>query len=383
MEDKQNFGTRAIHAGQTPEGKYRSIMTPIYQSSTYVQESPGVYPGDYDYARAANPTRTALQENLAALENANFATCFASGQAAQDATLHLLSSGDHVVVCDDVYGGSLRQFNRVYKQLGIDITRVDMSDLKKTEAAFNPRTKLVWFETPTNPLLKVIDIERVCALARAHKALSAVDNTFASPFLQNPLDFGADLVVHSCTKYIGGHSDVIGGTVITNSAELEEKLRFIQKAVGAVPSPWDCFLLLRSTKTLHVRVERHCLNARAVAEFLSAHPNSAGVYYPGLSSHPTHALAKKQMRDFGGMVSFRVKGDFAKVQAFLSKLKVFSLAESLGGVESLVNHPARMTHASLPPEVRAELGIDDQLIRLSVGLEDKEDILADLKQALA
>jgi len=383
MSKEYKFGTKAIHAGQTPDEKYGAVMTPIFQTSTYVQKSPGVYLEDYDYARAGNPTRTALQQNLAALEGGKYGLCFASGQAAQDAILHLLSAGDHVVLCDDVYGGTLRQFNKVFKQLGIDFTRVDMANLAATEKAFNSKTKLVWLETPTNPLLKLLDIEKICALAKRHKALSVVDNTFASPYLQNPLSLGADIVGHSTTKYIGGHSDVIGGALIVNDKELNEKLHFIQKAVGGVPSPWDCFLTLRSTKTLHIRMERHCSNAKKIVDFLTAHKSVEKVYYPGLAGSPGYEIAKKQMRDFGGMISFNLKGDFAKVEKFLTSLEVFTLAESLGGVESLVNHPARMTHASLPPEVRKELGISDQLIRLSVGIEDIDDLLGDLESALS
>jgi cystathionine gamma-lyase len=382
MNEKSKFATRAIHAGQTPDPTYHAIMTPIFQTSTYVQESPGKYPGDYDYARAGNPTRTALQENLASLEQAKFGLCYGSGQAAQDAVIHLLEAGDHVLLCDDVYGGTFRLFDKVFKRLGISFTRVDMTDLNKTKAEFTSKTKLVWIESPTNPLLKIIDIQKICELSRAHKAISVVDNTFASPYLQNPLLLGADIVAHSATKYIGGHSDVIGGALMLNDKEFEEKLRFIQKAVGAVPSPLDCFLLLRSTKTLHVRMERHCSNARKLTDYLVRHPKIEKVYYPGLETHPGHAIAKKQMKDFGGIISVLVKGDVETTKKFMMKTKVFSLAESLGGVESLANHPALMTHASIPAEQRAALGITDNLVRLSVGIEDVDDLLADLEQAL-
>jgi len=382
MNEKAKFATRAIHAGQQPDATYRAIMTPIYQTSTYVQESPGKYPGDYDYARAGNPTRTALQENLASLEQAKFALCYGSGQAAQDAVIHLLEAGDHVLLCDDVYGGTFRLFDKVFKRLGISFTRVDMTDLKKTREAFTAKTKLVWVESPTNPLLKIIDIQKVCELAREHTAISVVDNTFASPFLQNPLLLGADIVAHSATKYIGGHSDVIGGLLALNDKDLEERLRFIQKAVGAVPSPLDCFLLLRSTKTLHVRMERHCYNARKLVDYLTKHPKIEKVYYPGLESHPGHEIAKKQMKDFGGIISILVKGGLDATKKFMMNTKIFSLAESLGGVESLANHPALMTHASIPSDQRAALGITDNLVRLSVGIEDADDLLADLEQAL-
>ena len=382
MSDKTKFATRAVHAGQSPDATYSAIMTPIFQTSTYVQKSPGEYPGDYDYARAGNPTRTALQDNLASLEQAKFGLCYGSGQAAQDAIVHLLDTGDHVLLCDDVYGGTFRLFDKVFKRLGISFTRVDMTDHDKTKAAFTNRTKLVWIESPTNPLLKIIDIEMICALARSHKAISVVDNTFASPYLQNPILLGADIVAHSTTKYIGGHSDVIGGVLMMNDKELEERLRFIQKAVGAVPSPWDCFLLLRSTKTLHVRMDRHCANARKLTEYLVKHSKIEKVYYPGLETHPGHEIARKQMKDFGGIISIMVKGGLDATKKFMMKTKVFSLAESLGGVESLANHPALMTHASIPAEQRAALGITDNLVRLSVGIEDVDDLLADLEQAL-
>lgn len=376
------FGTVAIHAGQSPDPTTGAIMTPVYQTSTYTQESPGVFKGEYDYARSANPTRTALEANLAALEGGRYGICFSSGCAALDATLHLLSSGDHVVVSDDVYGGSFRLFEKVYKQLGISYTMVDMTDVSKLETTFTPKTKLVWLETPTNPMLKIIDIAAVSKVAKSKGSILAVDNTFATPFLQNPLSNGADIVSHSSTKYIGGHSDVIGGALIVNDKELAERLHYYQNAVGAVPSPWDCFLLLRSTKTLHLRMNAHCDNAEKVALFLENHPKIERVYYPGLPSHPNYSVAKSQMRRFGGMISCVVKGGMQSSKSVLEKVQIFSCAESLGGVESLIEHPAIMTHATIPKEQRESLGIVDGLIRLSVGVEDGDDLAADLEQAL-
>lgn len=389
------FGTIAIHAGQEPDPVFGSVMTPIYQTSTYVQKAPGECVTDneysnsqkhtrtYDYARAANPTRTALEHNLAALEGAKFGICYSSGLAATGAVIHLLKAGDHVLLCDDVYGGTFRIFDKVYKEFGITYSRVDMSDLRATEAGFQPNTKLMFLESPTNPLLKILDLEALAKLAHKKGALAVVDNTFASPYLQQPFELGADIVVHSTTKYIGGHSDLIGGVVLVNDEAIDQRLRFTQLAVGAVPGVWECFLALRSTKTLHVRMDRHSENGRAVAEFLEKHPKISKVLYPGLPSHPQHALAKKQMRDFGGMVTMFLKGDLDDARRFLSRCKVFVLAESLGGVESLLDHPATMTHASLTPEIRRSLGIDDGLIRLSVGIEDKDDLIEDLRQALA
>jgi cystathionine gamma-lyase len=377
------FATLAIHAGQAPDPTTGAIMTPIYQTSTYAQASPGVIKGNYDYSRSANPTRTALEANLAALEGGRFGFCFASGLSAMDCILHTLSSGDHVVLCDDVYGGSFRILDKVYKQLGIATTRVDMTDLKATEAAMTPKTKLVWIETPTNPMLKIVDIAAVSKMAKARGALCVVDNTFATPYLQNPLMLGADVVHHSSTKYIGGHSDVIGGVLVTSNEPLAARLKFLQNAVGAVPSPTECFLLLRSTKTLHVRVQRHCENALKVAHWLTTHPRIGRVTYPGLESHPQHALAKKQMKGgFGGMITAVLKGGLEDARKFLERVRIFSLAESLGGVESLIEHPAIMTHASIPPENRRQIGIEDGLVRLSVGIEDADDLIADLQQAL-
>lgn len=379
----QGFGTKAIHAGQIPDPTTGAIMTPIYQTSTYVQKSPGVIEGEYDYSRAANPTRTAIEANLAALEGGKHGLCFSSGVAATGVVLHTLSAGDNVLLCDDVYGGTNRLFSRVFKQLGIETTLVDMTDLNKFEAAFKPNTKLVWIETPTNPTLKIIDIEAVSKIAKAKGATVAVDNTFATPSLQNPLALGADIVCHSTTKYIGGHSDAIGGALIVNDDELHKKLKFIQLSEGAVPGIMECFLLLRSTKTLHIRMERHCANAKRVAGYLSEHAAVEKVIYPGLESHPQHEIAKKQMSDFGGMVTIYLKDGLDKARTMLERVKIFALAESLGGVESLIEHPAIMTHASVPAEQRKTLGISDGLVRLSVGIENVEDLIADLDQSLA
>ncbi|MCZ6531497.1 MAG: cystathionine gamma-synthase, partial [SAR324 cluster bacterium] len=344
------FATKAIHAGQEPDPVTGAIMTPIYQSSTFVQAAPGVHKG-YEYARTGNPTRTALEANLAALEGGRFGLCFASGMGAMDAVVRMLNAGDHVVACDDLYGGSYRLFTKVFARFGMEFSFVDMAEVSALEDAISPSTKMVWIETPTNPLLKVVDIRRLAEAARASGALVVVDNTFATPFLQQPLELGADVVVHSVTKYLGGHSDVIGGAAITNSEELAEKLAFVQNAVGAVPGPQDCFLVLRGLKTLHVRMERHCENAMRVARYLEDNPRVGRVYYPGLPEHPQHELASRQMRDFGGMISFELAEDsLEKAKRFCSATKVFALAESLGGVESLVEHPAIMTHASIPKE---------------------------------
>ncbi|MBX3356907.1 MAG: cystathionine gamma-synthase [Phycisphaeraceae bacterium] len=381
-DSAQGFGTRAIHAGQSPDPTTGAIMTPIYQTSTYVQESPGVFKDGYDYSRSKNPTRTALEDNLASLEGGKHGLCFSSGLAAIDCVLHTLSSGDHIVLCDDVYGGTFRLIDKVFKQLGLTVTRVDMTDLKATEGAFTPKTRLVWIETPTNPMLKVIDIGAVTTMARARGAVSVVDNTFATPYLQNPLALGADVVMHSSTKYIGGHSDVIGGVLVTSNDELAERLRFVQNAAGAVPGPTDCFMLLRSTKTLHVRMDRHCANALQVVDFLSAHTRVLEVFFPGLKAHPQHALATEQMRGYGAIISCRIDGGVAGATSMLEQVRLFSLAESLGGVESLIEHPAIMTHASVPPAHRHQLGITDDLVRLSVGIEDAKDLIQDLDSAL-
>jgi len=383
MHDDKRFGTRCVHAGQHPDPTTGAITTPIYMTSTYVQSSPGVFKDGYDYSRSKNPTRQALEDHLAALEGGVRGLSFSSGLASIDCVLHLLSAGDHVVLCDDVYGGTFRLFKRVFEQLGISFTRVDMTDPDATRDAFTDKTRLVWLETPTNPTLKIIDIEQMAAIAHAKRALLAVDNTFATPALQNPLKLGADIVSHSSTKYIGGHADVVGGALIVRDKELGERLWFNQNSVGAIPSPMDCFLQLRSTKTLHLRMQRHCENAARVAEHLSGHAAVEKVIYPGLKTHPQHALAERQMKGFGGMVSVELKGGLDAARTMLERVQLFSLAESLGGVESLIEHPGIMTHGSIPPEERAWLGITDGLVRLSVGIEDTEDQLADLDQALA
>ena len=377
------FGTKAIHAGQKPDPVTGAIMTPIYQTSTFVQSAPGEHRG-YEYARTGNPTRAALEANLAALEDGEFGLCFASGMGAMDAVVRLLGAGDHVVAGDDLYGGTYRLFTKVFSRFGMEFSFVDMAETSGLERVINPATRLVWLETPTNPLLKVMDIAALAEIAKASGALVVVDNTFATPYLQQPLALGADIVVHSLTKYLGGHSDVIGGAVITGNPELAEKLAFLQNAVGAVPGPQDCFLVLRGLKTLHVRMERHCENALRVARYLQDNPRVGQVYYPGLPEHPQHELAARQMPGFGGMISFELADDsLGRAVKFCAATRVFSLAESLGGVESLVEHPAIMTHASIPRDVRESYGLRDSLIRLSVGIEDIEDLLEDLEQALA
>ena len=383
LEDlKTGFGTRAIHAGQPPEEKSGAVMTPIYQTSTYAQRSPGEHTG-YEYSRTDNPTRTAYQRCLAALEGGKYGLAFASGLATTDGILHTLKTGDHIICCDDVYGGTYRLFEKVYRQLGYDFTFVDMTDLEKVEAAFRPNTKLVWIETPTNPTLKLVDIAKISEVARKHGATSVVDNTFMSAYFQKPLSLGADIVMHSVTKYMNGHSDVVGGALVTSDAGLYERIKFYQNAVGAVPAPMDCFLVMRGLKTLHVRMDRHAENAMKVARYLEKHPKIERVVYPGLESHPQHALAKKQMTGFGGMITFFMKGGLPEARGFLERVKLFTLAESLGGVESLIEHPAIMTHASVPAENRKALGIHDNLVRVSVGIEDIADLLKDLEQAFA
>ncbi|MCC6788242.1 MAG: cystathionine gamma-synthase [Hyphomonadaceae bacterium] len=382
-DDNKRFGTRCIHAGQQPDPSTGAIMTPVYQTSTFVQQSPGVIIEDYDYARSANPTRKALEANLASLEGGRHGFNFASGLAAQAACIHLLASGDHVVLSDDVYGGTYRQFDKVFKQFGITYTRANLTDLNAAEAAFKSNTKMVWLETPTNPLLKVIDIAAVARLAKSKGALTVVDNTFATPVLTNPLALGADVVSHSCTKYIGGHSDVIGGALICRDDELANRLRFTQNAVGAIAAPWDSFLLLRSTKTLHVRVQRHCENAAKIADFLAEQRQIERVVYPGRTDHPQHEIAKKQMiGGFGGMITAYFKGGLEPARTFLERVTLFSLAESLGGVESLIEHPAIMTHASVDKHLREQIGLTDGLVRFSVGIEDVEDLIADIQEAL-
>lgn len=376
------FGTKAIHAGVKPDPSTGAIMTPIFQTSTYVQEAPGVHKG-YEYARTQNPTRGVLEANLAALENGTEAIAFGSGLAAQDAILKTLASGDEIVSTNDLYGGSYRQMVRVYGPMGIKSHFIDMTDLGKVEAAINENTKLMWIETPTNPMLRIVDIKALTDLARKKGVKTVVDNTFASPYLQNPLDLGADIVLHSATKYLGGHSDVILGAVVTKDPEIAEKIRFIQNASGAVPGPMDCFLVLRGIKTLHVRVQRACENAKKIVEFLDDHPKVDKLYYPGLASHQGHEIAVRQMRDFGAMVSFDLhEKEQAPANEILKKTHLFSLAESLGGVESLIGHPASMTHASIPKEDRLKVGLTDSLIRLSVGIEDANDLIEDLKTAL-
>jgi len=382
MNDNARFATRAIHAGQQPDPATGAIMTPIYQTATYAQPSPGTFIGEFDYSRSANPTRTALEANLASLEGGRHGLCFGSGCAAMDCVLHQLKPGDHIILCDDVYGGTNRLFHRVYDRHGIKISLVDLTDHDAAAAAFRPETKLMWLETPTNPMLKVIDIAAMAELCRAKGAWLAVDNTFATPVLQAPLSLGADIVCHSSTKYIGGHSDVVGGALLTNDSAIHEKLKFVQNSVGAVPGPMDCFLLLRSTKTIHVRVDRHCQNAGKLAEHLVEHPKFPRVVYPGLESHPQHAVAKKQMCGFGGMITAEMDGGIDDARRFLERLKIFTIAESLGGVESLIESPAIMTHASVPADQRAKLGITDGLVRFSVGIEDVDDLVEDIEQAL-
>lgn len=381
--DKQHlqFATKAIHAGVDPDPATGAVMTPIYQTSTYAQEEPGKHKG-FEYARTHNPTRLALEKNLAAIENGYDAICFGSGMAAMDAVIRLLNPGDEVILTNDLYGGSYRLMVRVYERFGIKAHFVDMRDLKNIEKKINKSTKMLWIETPTNPLLRLIDLEAVCKLAKKHKLLTCVDNTFASPYLQNPLDLGADIVTHSATKYLGGHSDTVLGAVVVKTQELSEQLHFLQNGVGAVPGPHDCFLVLRGIKTLHIRMDRACKNAKKIAKYLDAHPKVGSVFYPGLKDHPQYELAKKQMRLPGAMVSFDLKMDsFEDAKKVLSNTKIFILAESLGGVESLIGHPASMTHASIPREERIKSGLKDSLIRLSVGIEAVEDLISDLEEA--
>lgn len=377
------FNTKTIHGGQHHDPSTGAVMPPVYQTSTFVQSSPGVHSG-YEYSRAANPTRTALENALASIENGARGLAFSSGLAATDCVLRMLKAGDEVIAMDDLYGGTYRMFTRVYKDSGIKFHFVDMNDLEKFQSLFTENTKLVWVETPTNPLMKLADITAVAKICKEKKVLFAVDNTFATPYLQRPLDLGADIVMHSATKYLGGHSDVIAGALIIKDAELGEQMHFLQFATGATLGPQDSFLVLRGIKTLHLRMQRHCENGQKVAEYLSKNPKIKAVYYPGLESHKFHDLAKRQMQGgFGGMVSFTfASGEKAEAIKFLENLKVFTLAESLGGVESLANHPALMTHASIPEDKRLEIGITDDLVRLSVGIEDAEDLIADIEQAL-
>lgn len=376
------FATRAIHAGQEPDPTTGAINVPIYQTSTYVQEEIGKHKG-YEYARTGNPTRTALEACLASLEGAKYGLSFGSGLGASMNIMHLLSAGDHVVVGDDVYGGTFRLFDKVLARFGVTFSWVDARDVKNIEKAIKPETKMIWLETPTNPLLQIIDIKAITDLAKSKKVATVVDNTFASPYLQNPLALGADIVVHSATKYLGGHSDVVGGAILTSNEEMYERLKFHQNAVGSVPGPMDCYLILRGVKTLAVRMEAHQKNAMAIAKFLENKPQIERIIYPGLTAHPQHELAKKQMSGFGAMVSIVVKGGLENANKFASSTKLFALAESLGGVESLICHPVSMTHGSIPKDVREARGIVDGLVRLSVGIEDTDDLLADVEQALA
>jgi len=376
------FSTRAIHDGQPADPTTGSIMTPIYQTSTYVQQAPGVHKG-FEYARTDNPTRNALEANLASLEEARHGICFGSGLAATDAVLKLFSSGDHIVAGNDLYGGTFRLFTEVFGRFGLEFSFVDACVPQLVRDAIRPETKLIWLETPTNPLLKICDIAQIAEICNDRSILLAVDNTFSTPYLQRPISLGANLVVHSTTKYLGGHSDVIGGAVITSSDEIAEKIKYLQNAVGAVPGPMDCFLTMRGTKTLAVRLDRHCENAARIAGFLYDHPAVARVYYPGLPDHPGHELAAKQMSQFGGMVSFVLHGESEEeAKELVTRTRVFRLAESLGGVESLIEHAVSMTHGSIPPEERRKSGLSDGLIRLSIGIEDIEDLLEDIGAAL-
>lgn len=380
---KHKFGTKAIHAGAVPDPSTGAIMTPIFQTSTYVQESPGKHQG-YAYARGKNPTRDALQKNIAALENGKHCLCFSSGMGAIDAVIKLLRPGDEVITGDDLYGGSYRMFTKVFANYGIRFHFVNMTDAQNIRNYINANTKLIWAETPTNPTMQIIDIKACAAIAKEHQLTLAVDNTFASPYLQNPLELGAHIVMHSVTKYLGGHSDVVMGALVMNDDKLYEQISFIHNSCGATPGPMDSFLVMRGIKTLHLRMERHCFNGKQIAEYLKTHPKIEKVYWPGFTDHPNHHIAKQQMRDFGGMISIVLKDkSIENTFKVASSFKVFSLAESLGGVESLINHPATMTHASIPKEEREKAGVVDNLLRLSVGVEDVEDLLDDLKQALA
>lgn len=376
------FNTKTIHGGQEHDKAYGAVMPPIYQTSTYAQSTPGGHKG-FEYSRTHNPTRQALEKSFASLENGNFGLAFGSGLAAIDAIMKLLKPGDEVISTNDLYGGSYRLFTKIYADFGIKFHFIGMENAPKIEAFVNENTKLIWVETPTNPMLNIIDIKGVSAIAKKHQILLGVDNTFATPYLQQPLGLGADIVMHSATKYLGGHSDIVMGALVVKDAELAEKLYFIQNASGAICGPQDSFLMLRGIKTLHVRMQRHCENGRAIAEYLESHPKIEKVYWPGFENHPNHEVAKKQMNDFGGMMSFTTKGnDYNEAIKIVEKLKLFTLAESLGGVESLSGHPASMTHASIPKEEREKTGVVDSLIRLSVGIEDVDDLIEDLRQAI-
>jgi cystathionine beta-lyase len=376
------FNTKTIHGNQKPDAAYGSVMQPIYQTSTYAQQSPGDHKG-YAYSRSANPTRHALEQSLASIENGAFGMAFASGMAAIDAVMKLLKPGDEVITTNDIYGGSFRLFTKVYEGYGITFHFVDMSDIKNIETQITNNTKMIWMESPTNPMMNIFDIQAVAKLANQNNILLAVDNTFATPYLQNPLDLGAHIVMHSATKYLGGHSDLVMGALIVNEKTLAERLYFIQNASGAICGPQDAFLALRGIKTLHVRMERHCQNGRAIAHYLKNHSKVEKVYWPGFEDHPSHHIAKRQMKDFGGMLSFSTYGDSTEdALKVIKNLKIFTLAESLGGVESLAGHPATMTHAAIPKKDRLKIGLTDSLIRLSVGIEDVDDLIEDLEQAL-
>ena len=381
MENKQGFATRAIHAGQEPDPTTGAIMTPVYLTSTYVQSSPGVHKG-WEYSRTHNPTRKAFENCIASLEEGQFGFAFASGCAATTTILHILKQGDHVIANDDMYGGTFRLFERVLKNDGFEFTYTNLTDPENFSRAVKPNTKMVWLETPTNPTLKLVDIRKISKMAKEKGILVVVDNTFMSPYFQRPLALGADIVVHSATKYIGGHSDVVSGVAVTNRPELAEKLAFLSNSMGGIQSAFDAFMCLRSLKTLPIRMKAHATNAQAVAEFLEKHPKVEKVLYPGLKSHPQYQLAQEQMLGMGGMITFFVKGGMEGARKLLENVKIFALAESLGGVESLIEHPAIMTHASVPADIRKSLGIDDSLVRLSVGIEDIEDLINDLKSAL-
>ena len=382
IKDKMKFATRAIHAGQNPDPTTGAIMTPVYLTSTYVQESPGVHKG-WEYSRTHNPTRKAYENCIANLESAKYGFAFASGCAATTTIMAMLKNGDHVVAMDDMYGGTFRLFDKVLRHQGLDFTFTDLTNVSNLEKAIKPNTKLLWLETPTNPTLKLADIKALSKIAKAKNILVVVDNTFMSPYFQKPIELGADIVVHSATKYIGGHSDVVGGVAVMNDLKLAERTQFLSNSMGGIQGAFDSFLALRSLKTLPIRMKAHAENAIKIAEFLEAHPMVEKTVYPGLKSHPQHDLAKEQMSGFGGMITFFIKGGFDSAKKFLESVQVFALAESLGGVESLIEHPAIMTHASVPAEQRKILGIDDSLIRLSVGIEDCDDLLTDLKQAFA
>ncbi len=383
MSDKKlRFNSKVIHGGQEPDKAYGAVMPPIYQTSTYAQSSPGEHMG-YEYSRSANPTRSALEKALASIENGNFGLAFASGLAAMDAVIKLLGPGDEVISTNDLYGGSYRLFRQIFEKYGIKFHFIGMQEVSEVATYINSNTKLIWVETPTNPMMNIIDLKAISELAKSNKLLMAVDNTFATPYLQQPLDLGADIVMHSATKYLGGHSDVVVGALVVKDEVLAEKLYFIQNASGAVCGPMDSFLVLRGIKTLHVRMQRHCENGKHIAEYLLAHPKIEKVYWPGFKDHPNHDVATKQMKAYGGMISFVPKGSsFNDAIAIVEKLKVFTLAESLGGVESLAGHPASMTHASIPKKEREKSGVVDSLIRLSVGIEDVQDLISDLEQAI-